>query len=98
MNKMINPYRSIAAYCLVRFAGRILISIREPSRGGIGIRLKTASTRLISIPCDMSCVMKTGRARPIFKNKLKATANIIFARGPAKPTQRISFLGFLRPQ
>lgn len=80
------------------FLGKTAASTRPPSKGGIGIRLKTAKTTLISeILAKKTKTSGEGvRLTAILAISPKITAKIRFEAGPAKPISPISFLGFLR--
>lgn len=93
-----NPYGSSAEYLFAISRGRMLIAIREPSNGGMGIRLKTASTRFIIIACFIRIANGIDKLRLPLRNILSRIAVSMFDKGPARPTQSMSFLGFLRPQ
>src|SRR3989338_3820334 len=64
---------------------------REPSKGGIGIILKTASTRLMTT-AELKICFSIGETAN-FKNSLKIRANITLTKGPAMATSAISRLG-----
>jgi hypothetical protein len=73
------------------------IKIREPSSGGIGIRLNIPKTTFITIRFPkMKLAIKDGGI--CLDTILKINAKIKFAAGPAAPTQIISLLGFFRAQ
>jgi hypothetical protein len=87
-----NPYGSMRKYWRVKFAGKKEVMIRDPSRGGMGIRLNTARIKLRKAP----------RINIFFNGKLSLIKTIrikaknIFAKGPDKPIHLISFFGFLK--
>lgn len=47
--KIINPYGSRRLYLDAYFLGKIPVKILEPSKGGIGTKLKTANAKLTKI-------------------------------------------------
>lgn len=96
---MINmPYLSSLANWLAALLGNRLTTTREPSSGGMGIRLKAASTRFIAMAFLKINTRKLSGLNPLLKNKLMIKAIMILAKGPASPTQSISLLGFLNAQ
>lgn len=71
--------------------------MREPSRGGIGIRLKTPNMTFMII--KFSNIKFKGKDKRVNLNiMLKINAKIKFARGPLNPIKRISLLGFFREE
>ncbi len=67
--------------------------MRDPSKGGIGIRLKTAKMRLSKIPI---CKIDAANGKIlILRISARTTAIKIFVMGPEIPTQIMSFFGFL---
>lgn len=71
--------------------------MREPSRGGMGIRLKTPNTRFMTIKFTIIKLKTKGKG--IIFNKIDNTnARIRFDKGPLAPTQIISLFGFFNAQ
>ena len=69
---------------------------REPSSGGIGIRLKTASSALMKMPVASICGhAEPGAPRPCVSanNAIRPSAMTMFAAGPAAPTSAASRRG-----
>ena len=96
---MINmPYFSSLANWLAALLGNKLTTTREPSSGGMGIRLKAASTRFTSMAFLKINTRRLSGLNPLLKNRLMIKAIMILARGPASPTQSMSLFGFLNPQ
>lgn len=73
------------------------ITKREPSSGGIGMRLKTPSKTFIMIKFSKIKVIFAFKGAN-FNGILRIKASIKFASGPLKPTQIISLLGFFKAQ
>ena len=69
--------------------------MREPSKGGIGIRLKTPKTTFIMIRFSTIKFICEGKCMDL-NTILKIKAKIKFTKGPLAPIQMISLLGFLR--
>ena len=67
---------------------------REPSKGGIGIKLKIPKTTLIIIPNSKSSCKKVGKESE--RKALKNNARIKLLNGPMRPTHIIPFLGFVK--
>ena len=89
------PYGSTEAYKEADLAGNIPITIREPSKGGIGIKLKTPNITFINIRFSHMDDQNDPEGNN-FHRTLKANAKIRFANGPLAPTHIISLLGFLK--
>ena len=80
------------------FLGKKPNNIFEPSRGGIGIKLKIAKTTLIKTTNKESSTKELAKFRVsenlINKPKIKAT--MIFDSGPAKATKTSPHLLFFK--
>lgn len=94
---MINPYGSIDAYLDASSSGRIPIRIRDPSSGGMGIRLNIPNTTLITANWPKSIFRINGRGTTLISTAI-AIARRIFEAGPLAPTRTISLRGFLNAQ
>lgn len=109
LDNTISPRRINGLYLLmlsnfgIMRYGSIPFNICEPSKGNKGIRLKKAKKRFILIPSNRNS--KIGRVRfDIVTENLcincnmipKRNAEIKFDRGPAKETNILSRLGFLK--
>lgn len=87
---IINPIDPRLRYALACGAGRSMENTREPSRGGIGNKLKIASKRLI---CIMGIRMIL--SGETVKRRIRTLAMMairIFVAGPASATSAMSFL------
>ena len=91
------PNGSISIYVLDNLSGKTPITTREPSSGGIGMRLKTPSITLINIKFSKTALINEECGKNL-NNILKIIANIKFAKGPLKPIQITSLFGFLNAQ
>ena len=105
--KMIkNPTFSSLYHHNFNLKGRKGAIMRDPSSGGMGIKLKMARIRLISINFIRkmarmdrdwsnrpSCSLTSDKKLSI---KLAITANVILLKGPANATQSMAFSGFLK--
>jgi hypothetical protein len=94
------PKGSILANLSAISVGSMPINTREPSKGGIGIRLKTPKTTLINIKLLMIKLIPGDNAKNLsgMLNMLNKKAKIKFAMGPANPIHIISVLGFFKLQ
>ena len=96
-NNINMPKDSSLIYLTAKAVGNKLNTNREPSNGGIGIRLKMPNITFIIIACDnKNFIIITFAKIGILRNNANKTAIKIFANGPARPTQNTSFFGFFK--
>ncbi len=102
MIKKINPYRSSSYHCFAYSRERNPPTILNPSRGWIGIRLKTQSKTFIEIIVTRNAEMigmpinETSKRRSKRRRMDAAIARRMFESGPAREIIAASFLEFRR--
>jgi hypothetical protein len=76
-----NPYGSISKYCRDISSGSKLATTREPSKGGMGIRLNTPNIKFMRIRWLKMKTRTSGKGMSL-NNRLNRKANMILERGP----------------
>ena len=85
------PKGSILLYLASNSEGNRPLIILEPSRGGMGIRLKMAKIKLIKQPSARTRERRE-KLPENRKRREKKRERIILLKGPAAPVRRIPFL------